>query len=261
MKNILEESKHAKALIECHLYMKFAIPAANYQLCKAPSQEKRSRNTREAVKALTKEYPCYDGIAIGKAFLFGPGWLTTNWERSRTYHSAAILVVNARTLREYELAFGCVTRMYLRAFKTKLRVDTVLGAVEDAKFNAIRMWTHSVMPILYNVHKKTRHLQTAEGVAVITEFMDMHYTSRNFWLEKVTIRAVAGFLLSVKQGTTHNPCEVFSASVKRHVQRKTNEICALLRSMMTLSKDVGCDVPSPSSLITAPNVGIKKTAK
>ncbi|KAF1780555.1 hypothetical protein GQ600_1451 [Phytophthora cactorum] len=41
-------------------------------MCKETSKEKPISKYKEAVKRLTKEYPYFEGIDSGKAFLFGP---------------------------------------------------------------------------------------------------------------------------------------------------------------------------------------------
>ncbi|KAF1785360.1 hypothetical protein GQ600_5828 [Phytophthora cactorum] len=48
-------------------------------------------------------------------------------DRSRVYHIAAIVIVSARTHREYEMAFDSVAKVYERLFQTTLRVDVVLA--------------------------------------------------------------------------------------------------------------------------------------
>eukprot|EP00644_Phytophthora_capsici_P019281 jgi/Phyca11/132893/e_gw1.255.6.1 len=154
-----------------------------------------TRNTRQGVKSLAKEYPYYDGIDDGKAFLFAPDFeddgfprigkgsdadpfvigvttlslltkvnqlcgdghfrlfhtdatfklsdlgypvITCGFtDRSRTYHLAAILIVSARTYREYELAFGSFAKLYQRIFGASLRVDAIMGDAEDAQPNAL----------------------------------------------------------------------------------------------------------------------------
>jgi hypothetical protein len=218
-------------------------------------------------------------------------------DRKRIYHLAAIMVVSARTHTEYEMAFRIVADVYSRIYREELRVDAVMGDADDAQFNALRClptfseskYLMCFFHVLYNVHNRTRHLESAAAVAVFTGIMDMHYTSSyteycsvrdrviSKWRQQSTFRSFTDYFekewiqrrfwrwqvyhTPSSYATTNNPCEVFNASVKRHVQRKASEICALLRSMVTLVEDVGCDVPNPSSSIAPPNVEIKKTSK
>ncbi|OWZ06280.1 hypothetical protein PHMEG_00021487, partial [Phytophthora megakarya] len=123
-------------------------------------------------------------------------------DRSRSYHSAAILAVNARTHRKYELAFGCVTKRYLSAFKTKLRVDTELGAVEDAKFNAIQMWTHSAV-VSTKAEEQVCVLHILEVCTDVTKWSTRQAHRHKMPVERWTIHAadnVCGCLMHPKCG-------------------------------------------------------------
>ncbi|EGZ11950.1 hypothetical protein PHYSODRAFT_515290, partial [Phytophthora sojae] len=168
-------------------------------------------------------------------------------DRSRVYPLIAILVVSARTHREYELAFGCVAQMYQRIFQAPLCVDTVMDDAEDAQFNALQSegafrgskYLMSFFHVLYNVHKRTRHLDSETRVTAFTGIMDMHYTTSyteycaikerviSGWKAKPGLRNFANyfseqwidssywrwhiFYTPSSYATTNNPCEVFNA--------------------------------------------------
>ncbi|OWZ11219.1 hypothetical protein PHMEG_00015790 [Phytophthora megakarya] len=210
-------------------------------------------------------------------------------DRTRTYHLAAILIVSARTYREYDMAFKSFTKLYQRVFEYQLRVDAIMGDAADAQFNAYRRispfseskYLMCFFHVLYNVHKRTRHLQTGPAVTVVSGIIDIHCTTSHKEFCTVRERVMAQWRMESKlstfadyfeeqwiesrfwrwqiyhspssYATTNNPCEVFNATVKRHVQRKASAIRILIRSTVTLAGDVGSDVHSPSTSIAPPN--------
>ncbi|GMF42299.1 unnamed protein product [Phytophthora fragariaefolia] len=69
--------------------------------------------------------------------------------------------------REYELAFGCVVKLFQRVFRSSLHFDAVMGYSEAAQWNGpqgIEGFRGS--KYLNNVHKRTRYLKTRPRVAV-----------------------------------------------------------------------------------------------
>ncbi|EGZ05935.1 hypothetical protein PHYSODRAFT_380762, partial [Phytophthora sojae] len=112
-------------------------------------------------------------------------------DRHRSYHLAALFIVNQRTRREYYESIGAFARIFRTHMKRPLRVDVIMGDAEEAQLNGLRdvaecatcPYLMCFFHVMYNVRKRVRHLPDSVRAMVYRGILDMHYTlnQTEFW--------------------------------------------------------------------------------
>ncbi|KAJ8546622.1 hypothetical protein ON010_g11616 [Phytophthora cinnamomi] len=217
-------------------------------------------------------------------------------DSSRSYQLAAIFIVSRRTVKEYAMCLSAFVRMVKQIRPSSiLHIDAVMGDAEDAQLNGFQQVSPfdsatclmCFFHVLYNVRKRTNHMQLKHRRAVMDGIVKIHYAESNAYyalkdgilgewkdipeLTKFTKYFKEQWLDSrywwwlvfhtpVGYATTNNPCETFNAILKKYTGRRRYFMQRLLSVTMTVIQDANIHTPTADTKIHAPTTAASKAA-
>ncbi|EGZ26973.1 hypothetical protein PHYSODRAFT_376003, partial [Phytophthora sojae] len=105
-------------------------------------------------------------------------------DSSRSYQLAAIFIVSRCTAKEYAMCLSAFVRLVkLVRPSATLHIEAVMGDAEDAQLNGFQRispfdsatYLMCFFHVLYNVRKRTKHMQLEHRRAVMDGIVKIHY--------------------------------------------------------------------------------------
>ncbi|KAJ8552310.1 hypothetical protein ON010_g10235 [Phytophthora cinnamomi] len=218
-------------------------------------------------------------------------------DSSRSYQLAAIFIVSRRTAKEYAMCLSAFVRVVKQIRpSSNLHIDAVMGDAEDAQLNGFQQvspfdsatYLMCFFHVLYNVRKRTKHMQLKHRRAVMDGIVKIHYAeSMNGYYalkdgilgEWKDIPELTKFTKYFKEqwfdsrywwwqvshtpigsATTNNTCETFNAILKKYTGRRRYFMQRLLSVTMTVIQDANIHTPTADTKIHVPTTAASKAA-